>query len=220
MGLPVLAIGSDRAWLARLERMLALRGDLHWRGTFAPDALRSGRCSAAALWLVDADDPVVLRACSRVRGDEPIRLHFYRHPNLATLRHCTQVGARGCLDKQAPPDVVLRAIRAIGIGVFALDPSLLLAALAAPAAPAVAAAAPAPAAVAPARWPQMTGRQREIVHCAAQGLSNKQIGRHLGISPETVKTHLHQAFERAGLSGRGALRDGPQCMDTADRAPG
>ena len=40
---------------------------------------------------------------------------------------------------------------------------------------------------------------------AAQGLSNKQIARNLGISPETVKTHLHHAFERVGVSGRVAL---------------
>ena len=52
---------------------------------------------------------------------------------------------------------------------------------------------------------QLTQRQREIVQWAAQGLSNKQIARNLGISPETVKTHLHHAFERAGVSGRVAL---------------
>jgi DNA-binding CsgD family transcriptional regulator len=37
------------------------------------------------------------------------------------------------------------------------------------------------------------------------GMSNKQIGRRLGISPETVKSHLHQVFEREGISGRVAL---------------
>jgi DNA-binding CsgD family transcriptional regulator len=36
-------------------------------------------------------------------------------------------------------------------------------------------------------------------------MSNKQIARRLGISPETVKTHLHHVFEREGISGRVAL---------------
>lgn len=203
MGLPVLAIGSDRAWRARLDRMLALRGELDWRGTFAPDSLRSGACTSAALWLVDGDDPVVERACSHIRTAEPTRLHFYRHPSLATLRRCAQIGGSGCLDKQAPPDVVRRAIRAVGIGLFAVDPSLLLNVL--DRQPAQTFAPPLRGDVVAARWPKLTGRQSEIVHWASQGLTNKQIGRHLGISPETVKTHLHQIFEREGISDRGAL---------------
>jgi DNA-binding CsgD family transcriptional regulator len=52
---------------------------------------------------------------------------------------------------------------------------------------------------------QLTRRQYEIVRWVAQGLSNKEIGRHLGISPTTVKTHLHNIFERAGINGRQQL---------------
>lgn len=51
----------------------------------------------------------------------------------------------------------------------------------------------------------LTERQREIVACVARGLSNKQIGRQLGISPTTVKTHLHNIFERLEISGRTLL---------------
>lgn len=203
-GLAIVAIGSDRAWRARLERMLALRGELNWRGSFDPDALRGGRVPYQALWLVDGDDPIVDRACEHLRGPEPARLYFYRTPDAVALRRCAHLGGSGCLDKQAAPDVVLRALRAVGNGLFAVDPSLLLEALAkqvaVPAEP-----APSPPALAHDRWPQLTERQREIVHWASQGLSNKQIGRRLGISPETVKTHLHHVFEREGISGRMAL---------------
>jgi DNA-binding NarL/FixJ family response regulator len=52
---------------------------------------------------------------------------------------------------------------------------------------------------------RLTQRQREIVACVARGLSNKQIGRQLGISPTTVKTHLHNIFERIGIGGRTLL---------------
>lgn len=55
---------------------------------------------------------------------------------------------------------------------------------------------------APASMEQLTERQRGIVGCVARGLSNKEIGRHLGISPTTVKTHLHNIYERIGVSGR------------------
>lgn len=52
---------------------------------------------------------------------------------------------------------------------------------------------------------RLTERQLEIVTWVAQGLSNKEIGRRLGISPTTVKTHLHNIFERVGVSGRQRL---------------
>lgn len=203
MRLPVLAIGSDRAWRARIERLLALRGELSWRGAFSPDALCSGACSPAALWLVDGDDPAMDRACSHIRSADPIRLHFYRHPDVATLRRCAQIGGSGCLDKQAPLALVLQALREIGSGRFAVDRSLLLKALGSK--PPPAAALPLRSDVQAAQWPQLTQRQCEIVHWASQGLSNKQIGRRLGISPETVKSHLHNVFARKGISGRVAL---------------
>lgn len=206
-GMPVLAVGGDRAWRARLERMLALRGELAWRGAYESDALRAGRLPLEALWLVDGDDPVVERACERYGRHEPARLVFLRRPDAVQLRRCAQLGASGCLDKQAPPEVVLRAIRAVGTGLFAVDPSLLLDALAQqlPPLPGAAPAEPPPPLERRERWPQLTQRQREIVRWAAQGLSNKQIARQLGISPETVKTHLHHVFEREGISGRMAL---------------
>jgi DNA-binding NarL/FixJ family response regulator len=56
-----------------------------------------------------------------------------------------------------------------------------------------------------ANMEKLTERQREIVSWAAQGLSNKEIGRRLGISPTTVKTHLQNIFERVGISGRRQL---------------
>ena len=200
----IVAIGSDRAWRARLERMLALRGELNWRGSFDPDALRGGRVPMQALWLVDGDDPIVDRACEHLHGPEPARLYFYRSPDAVALRRCAHVGGSGCLDKQASPDVLLRALRAVGNGLFAVDPALLLDALARQVPVPPPTPPPLPLA-AQERWPQLTERQREIVHWASQGLSNKQIGRRLGISPETVKTHLHHVFEREGISGRMAL---------------
>jgi len=50
-----------------------------------------------------------------------------------------------------------------------------------------------------------TARQRQIMRLAARGLSNKQIGRELNISEGTVKTHLHQIYDRLGIRNRTAL---------------
>ena len=53
----------------------------------------------------------------------------------------------------------------------------------------------------------LTPRQREIATLAAAGLTNKQIGERLFLSPRTIATHLHQVFPKLGVTTRAALRD-------------
>ncbi|MFJ3903956.1 AAA family ATPase [Streptomyces sp. NPDC090025] len=57
------------------------------------------------------------------------------------------------------------------------------------------------------RGSALTPQQREIAHLAAAGLTNKQIGERLFLSPRTVSTHLHAVFPKLGISSRAALRD-------------
>ncbi|MCX4683318.1 LuxR family transcriptional regulator [Kitasatospora purpeofusca] len=53
----------------------------------------------------------------------------------------------------------------------------------------------------------LTPQQWEIARLAARGLSNKQIGVKLCLSPRTVSTHLYQLFPKLGVTSRAALRD-------------
>jgi DNA-binding CsgD family transcriptional regulator len=48
----------------------------------------------------------------------------------------------------------------------------------------------------------LTNREREILALLADGLANKQIAARLGISTNTVKTHLELLFEKLGVSSR------------------
>lgn len=48
----------------------------------------------------------------------------------------------------------------------------------------------------------LTSREREILALLADGLGNKQIAARLGISANTVKTHLELLFEKLGVSSR------------------
>ncbi|HLZ31103.1 MAG TPA: LuxR C-terminal-related transcriptional regulator [Chloroflexota bacterium] len=48
----------------------------------------------------------------------------------------------------------------------------------------------------------LTPREREIASLIADGLSNKQIARHLTITVGTVKHYVHQILEKAGLQSR------------------
>ena len=53
----------------------------------------------------------------------------------------------------------------------------------------------------------LTPQEFEIVSLAASGLTNKQIGQRLFLSPRTVGGHLHRAFPKLGVATRAALRD-------------
>ena len=51
----------------------------------------------------------------------------------------------------------------------------------------------------------LTVREQEIAKFVAAGLSNKQIARKASISEGTVKIHLHNAYQKLGVSNRTAL---------------
>jgi DNA-binding CsgD family transcriptional regulator len=53
----------------------------------------------------------------------------------------------------------------------------------------------------------LTPQEREIAMLAASGLTNKEIGAQLFLSPRTVGGHLHRAFPKLGIATRAALRD-------------
>ena len=51
----------------------------------------------------------------------------------------------------------------------------------------------------------LTSREQEIASLASTGLSNKGIARRLELSEGTVKVHLHNIFQKTGVSNRTAL---------------
>jgi DNA-binding NarL/FixJ family response regulator len=51
----------------------------------------------------------------------------------------------------------------------------------------------------------LTPRELEIVRLASEGLRNKEIGERLSITEGTVKIHLHNIYEKLGVTGRPQL---------------
>ncbi len=59
-------------------------------------------------------------------------------------------------------------------------------------------------------WPErhtleqdaVTEREREVLNCLCQGLSNKEIARELGLSPNTVRNYLQRLQERFEIRNR------------------
>jgi DNA-binding NarL/FixJ family response regulator len=103
---------------------------------------------------------------------------------LDAIRH----GATGCLPKASGRSVWAAAVRmaAAGAGWLAAPPALQPQ------------AQPDPAAASRS----LTQREREVLSMIGAGLTNKEIGRRLQISDNTVKTHLHRAYVKLHQSGR------------------
>ncbi|MFP5316816.1 MAG: ATP-binding protein [Acidimicrobiia bacterium] len=53
----------------------------------------------------------------------------------------------------------------------------------------------------------LTPQEREIAELAAGGLTNREIGAQLFLSPRTVSAHLYRIFPKLGITSRAALRD-------------
>jgi DNA-binding CsgD family transcriptional regulator len=53
----------------------------------------------------------------------------------------------------------------------------------------------------------LTAQEQEIAALAASGLTNKQIGDRLHLSPRTVGSHLYQVFPKLRIASRAGLRD-------------
>ena len=71
----------------------------------------------------------------------------------------------------------------------------------------------------PATGAVLTPHEREIASLAAGGLTNKQIGERLFLSPRTVSTHLYRIFPKLGVSSRAGLRDALQRLAESSAAP-
>jgi DNA-binding CsgD family transcriptional regulator len=54
---------------------------------------------------------------------------------------------------------------------------------------------------------ELTPQQRQIVRLASQGLTDREIGDRLFLSPRTVGSHLYRSYPKLGVANRHQLRD-------------
>lgn len=104
-------------------------------------------------------------------------------------------GASGFLLKNAPPEDLVRAIRAVAEGNGLLDPAVTRRVIEEFAR--TPAAGPVPAEVA-----TLTEREQEVLLHVAHGLSNAEIAATLIVSEATVKTHVARLLAKLGLRDR------------------
>jgi DNA-binding NarL/FixJ family response regulator len=164
--------------------------------------------SAEAIALVTPDVDVVLMdlELGDRSGVETTRDLVSRFPTLRVLMvtmheddesivASMRAGARGYLVKGAVPDEVERAIRAVANG------ELLLGAAVAERALGFMAAS---RSLAPAVFPELTDREREVLDLVAGGLDTAAISRRLVLSPKTVRNHISNILAKLGVPDRSA----------------
>ncbi|MEO6530853.1 MAG: response regulator transcription factor [Specibacter sp.] len=110
-----------------------------------------------------------------------------------------QAGASGFLLKSAEPAAITEAVRRVHAGDQVMAPEvtarIVAAALSRGSGPVQ---EPPPR----AELQLLTGRELEVFECLGEGLSNHSIGRQLGISEATVKTHVSRVLGKLGLASR------------------
>jgi two-component system response regulator FixJ len=68
------------------------------------------------------------------------------------------------------------------------------------------------------RYAQLSPREREVLGLIVQGLTNKEIGRALGLSPRTVETHRAHLFDKLETDSLAQLIRGYAALVDADTA--
>jgi len=94
-----------------------------------------------------------------------------------------RAGASGYVRKDADPEVLLDAIRAVARGRQFFEPAALDA----------------------APTGDLSGRELEVLREAAHGLTNREIAERLGIGEETVRTHVSRLLSKLGVQHRAQL---------------
>jgi two-component system, NarL family, nitrate/nitrite response regulator NarL len=105
-----------------------------------------------------------------------------------------RLGARGVVLKQSASDLLLKSIRQVHDGEIWLDNRMT--------AEVIHAFKKSAESGQRREKPLLSDREQEVVQLVAQGFHNREIGEKLFISEQTVKNHLHNIFDKLGVSDR------------------
>ena len=114
-----------------------------------------------------------------------------------------KLGCSGIVLKQTAPELIVKSIRKVHAGEIWLDSHTTAAVMRQFAAPGSEGSASSSSITGkPRERSPLSNREREIVTLVAQGYKNKEMAEKMFISEQTVKNHLHNIFDKLGVSDR------------------
>ncbi len=153
---------------------------------YSPDVL------VLDLLMPEADGFEVLRALDHA-GKTTASVVLTASTNQADYVQVVKLGGRGLVLKGDPPHKLFAAIRAVAGGELAFSEEIAQQVLVSMAGAAQ---------EEPGILKRLSERERQIAALVARGLKNRDIGRELNISENTVKRHLQSIFDKTGARDR------------------
>lgn len=195
----VLVVEDEPEFLHKFSEAVA--GDARLR---LLDAVASGREARSVLACRQPDVMLVDLGLPDMSGLEVMREGLRRHPSLDILvvtmfgddehvLRSIEAGATGYLLKDASASAIRAAIHELHAGGSPISPSI---------ARRVLSRFRPPASAAPATSGALSEREVETLRLIARGLSVKETGLALGISPHTVNAHLKNIYQKLAVNSR------------------
>jgi DNA-binding NarL/FixJ family response regulator len=113
-----------------------------------------------------------------------------------------KLGCSGIVLKQTAPDLIVKSIRKVQAGEIWLDSHTTAAVMRQFAQPGDFGSGSSSQPAKGRERSPLSQREREIVALVAQGYKNKEMAEKMFISEQTVKNHLHNIFDKLGVSDR------------------
>lgn len=134
-----------------------------------------------------------IEAIRQIRGSMPsVGILVITMLDDDSLFGALRAGATGFLLKGSSPTEIERGIRAVANGEVLLGPAIGSRAMHLMTGPATA----------PAPFPQLTDREREVLDLVARGLDNTAVAYRLALSPKTVRNHLSNILVKIQVRDR------------------
>lgn len=92
-------------------------------------------------------------------------------------------GASGCILKSEPPEMFIKAIRAVAAGKIWFSQAIV-------------------AALVTNSYPRLTERERTVLQLVVAEKTDREIGRIISLSPRTVRKELRCIYDKLGVNSR------------------
>lgn len=161
-------------------------------GTTADEAVALAETARPDIITLDLSMPGdVFGAMAAISGSHPATrlIVFTAYDNADLAANAIEAGARGFVLKGRPSDDLFDAIEAVHRDQVFISPGIAekLGAMRQPRS---------------ARGSRLSSREREIVDCLLQAMSNKEIARHLGLAEKTIKHYMTNLMAKLKVRSR------------------